>query len=129
MEIGIGVYDVLNGQEGCTDEKIDNFMPKSTEQIVKIKSDQVGKGNKPKPNPSLKMAASAQSSSKPGNHSDSSSDSDSENDDLFINFDSSDDENQILDKIKKAQMSINDSGKVKAKAQKKPLIIDITDEK
>ena len=60
MEIGIGVYDVLNGQEGCTDEKIDNYMPVSTEQIVKIKPNQIDKGNKPKSNGPLKMAASAQ---------------------------------------------------------------------
>ena len=128
MEIGIGVYDVLNGQEGCDDDKIDNFIPKSTEQIVKIKSDQVDPGNIPKPNKSLKMAAGGNPLVDPDNSSDSS-DSDSEDNDLFMNFDSSDDQNEIIDKIKKLKMKTHADDQIEGKAAKKPFIIDITDQK
>ena len=31
MDIGVGVYDVLNDDENKVDNKVDNYLPQSTE--------------------------------------------------------------------------------------------------
>ena len=39
MDIGVGIYDVLNDPDNKVDTRVDNHLPQSTEQIVNIKSD------------------------------------------------------------------------------------------
>ena len=73
MEIGVGLYDVLN-PDGLENKKIESMVPQSTEQIVKI-------------------------SKAPKNGSSDSDSSSSEDENLYMNFDSSDSENEIVAKI------------------------------
>ena len=68
QEIGVGVFDVLESKQKLD---IENYVPKSTEQIVKVKRDQEDQED-----------------------SEGSDDSG-----LYMNFESSEDESVILEKI------------------------------
>ena len=75
MEIGVGIYDVLDPEAAnLVDQKVDTMLPVSTEQIIKVSGVQ------------------------------SASESSSEvDDDMYLNFGSSDDEAQIMSKIKQLE--------------------------
>ena len=104
MEIGVGIYDVLDPEAGeIINKKVDNMLPESTEQIIKVN----------------------------GVKSESESSSDEDDDDLYLNFGSSDDEAQIMSKIKKIekkakQDSCDQKSDTTKSTAKKVLIQDIT---
>ena len=85
MEIGVGVFDVLNADKNIEDgieKSIVNQLPVSTEQIVKISNQDLYNENKKK------------------QKGESCSSSDDDDSDLYVAFDSSDDEGKIIEKIK-----------------------------